>query len=1443
MQLLRQFHPAVAAWFEKNFAAPTAPQKRAWPAIHKRKHTLIAAPTGSGKTLAAFLAAIDDLVRQGEAGTLKDETQIVYVSPLKALSNDVQKNLQEPLKGIRTELERRGRIDIDIRASVRTGDTPPSERAAMLKKPPHILVTTPESLYLLLTSEKGAAMLRSVKTVIVDEIHAMVSTKRGSHLALSLERLEAAAAAAGLLRIGLSATQRPMEAVAEFLLGARNEPCTIIDSGHYRKLELAVEVPESPLEAVMSNEVWEEIYDRLTELVKQHRTTLIFVNTRRMAERVARHLGDRLGDDLVTSHHGSLAKDRRLSAENRLKSGNLRALVATASLELGIDIGSVDLVCQIGSPRSISGLLQRVGRSGHAVGGTPRGRIFPLSRDELIECTALVRAVKAGELDRLVIPEGPLDVLAQQIVAAVAGGEWGEDELFGMVRKAYPYRNVTRADFDAVVEMLAEGYTTRLGRHNAYLHHDKVQHQLRARRSARLTALTSGGAIPDNADYDVVLEPNNTFVGTVNEDFAIESMPGDVFQLGNTSWRILRVERGQLRVEDALGQPPSLPFWIGEAPGRTPELSEEVSRLRGEISEALFQGEEAALALLAKDDGLPPEAAKQIVEYLSAAQRALGTLPTQDTIVMERFFDESGGMQLILHSPFGSRLNRAWGLALRKRFCRKFNFELQAAATEDAIILSLGASHSFPMEEVFQYLNAKTVRDVLVQAMLVAPMFNVRWRWNANISLAILRRRGGKKNPPQIQRMQAEDLVAAVFPDQIACAENLSGPREVPDHPLVKQTVHDCLTEAMDIEHLERLLTDIAAGKKRLVTCDLTEPSPLAAEILTARPYAFLDDAPLEERRTQAVMNRRWLDPQSADELGRLDAGAIERVRDEVWPKVESADELHDALTQMSFLTQREGEPWRKFFDALVEQRRAAVVQVSTTSPIQGSPKVWAAAERLSDFQAAFPEAGWTVGVTDPTGKERPTAENALVEILRGRLEGVGVTTAAAIAHDLGIAVSEVEGGLLRLEAEGFLLRGKFSPSASETEWCARRLLARIHRYTINRLRQEIEPVSTADYIRFLLKWQGLVDDAGAEGPESLARILEQLEGYEAPAAAWEGDILPVRMSKYDPSWLDTLCMSGKIIWKRLSPPKSNVAGIIRTTPIALLQRKHQALWNSVFLQESRGNTNQLEFSANAQTVLAALEQRGALFFTDLVEATRLLPTLVENALGELVAFGLVTADSYTGLRAIVTPSNLRPSRSGYRRRNAAVFGIEDAGRWSLLQAPQEADALAEGDAVEKLARAYLKRYGVVFRKVLEREAWTPPWRELLYVYRRLEARGEIRGGRFVTGYSGEQFALSEAIESLRRTRKEPPTQRLISVSAADPMNMIGILTAGGRLPANPANRVLYRDGEPTAVLEGGNMKPLLPVAMEQEWELKKALVQKSSPPRLRAYLGRQARG
>ncbi len=1422
------FHPAVAGWFAERFAAPTAAQAQAWPAIKSGRDVLIAAPTGSGKTLAAFMAAIDDLVRQGLSGELKNETQIVYVSPLKALSNDIRINLDAPLSGIRAALQARGLADVDIRTWVRTGDTPANERQRMGRQPPHIVVTTPESLYILLGSESGRRMLATTRTVIVDEIHAIAPNKRGSHLALSLERLDALCGRR-LLRIGLSATQKPIETVAKFLVGTQDGAsgaCEIIDTGHRRDRDLALEVPESPLEAVMAMDVWEQVYRRLADLIGQHRTTLVFVNTRRLAERVTRRLSDLLGAANVAAHHGSLAKEQRFDAEQRLKHGQLKALVATASLELGIDIGDVDLVCQLGSPRSIASFLQRVGRSGHAVDGTPKGRLFPLSRDELVECAALLDSVQRGELDRLAIPEQPLDVLAQQIVADVATREWQEDDLYALMRRAWPYRDLARADFDAIVMMLADGFSTRRGRRGALIHHDAVNHVMRGRRGARLTAITAGGTIPDNADYQVLLEPENHIIGSVNEDFAVESMAGDIFQLGNKSYRIQRVERGTVRVEDAQGLAPSIPFWLGEAPGRSDELSAAVSRLRATMAQHLRRDPSGGSALhwLMHDLAMAEQAAEQLMAYLKAGYAALGVLPTRDTLVLERFFDEAGGMQLVVHSPYGSRLNRAWGLALRKRFCRKFNFEIQAAATEDNIVISLTEAHSFALDEVAHYLHSASVRAVLTQAVLDSPMFATRWRWVSGVSLALPRFRGGKKVAPQLTRMAAEDLIGAVFPDQIACAENLPGDREIPDHPLVRQAIGDCLTEAMDIDGLEHLLRGLESGAVRMMTCDLTQPSPLALEVLSARPYAFLDDAPLEERRTQAVMARRWLSADDASDLGRLDADAIARVRAEAWPEATNADELHDALVWLGFLTEQEVQAaagWHDWLVALAGQKRAARLSVAGST-------LWIAAERLAQVQAMWPGLVTVPPIALPArADERAwSRDEALVELIRGRLEGLGPVDTEALALPLGLTSAEIATPLAALEAEGFALRGRFTPGANADQWCERRLLARIHRYTIKRLWAEIEPVAARDFLRFLFAWQRVSPSARMAGPKALETVVAQLEGFEAAAGAWESDILAARIGDYRPAWLDERCLAGQIAWLRLRPHTARNgegrAAPVRTTPITLLERRHAALWTAL---SPHGDAAQA--GARSRAVLDCVKEHGASFLDELVEGTGLLRLQVEEALAELVALGLVTSDSFGGLRALLTPASERRA-GGRRRRRAASYAMEDAGRWALVRRlrPTASKPGDDATAIEHVAQVLLRRYGVVFWRLLEREAaWLPPWRDLLRVYRRLESRGDIRGGRFVAGFTGEQFALPDAIGALRETRRQTVDDDWIAVSGADPLNLAGILTPGQKLAALAGNRLLYRAGVPVAMLSGGEVQFSGDLDSATQWQARKELL------------------
>ncbi len=1453
-------HPLVAEWFVERFGTPTEPQEQGWPHILAGRTTLISAPTGSGKTLAAFLACIDRLVRKALAGDLADRTEVLYVSPLKALGNDIQKNLEVPLGEILAMAGERGLLMPEIRTAVRTGDTLMPERRAMLKRPPHILVTTPESLYILLTADKSRAILRDIETVIVDEIHAVADDKRGAHLTLSLERLEALTYKPPV-RIGLSATQKPIEEVAHFLTGSsdsggpRPDP-VIVNIGHKRTLDLAVEVPPMPLGPVASNEMWDEVYNRLVTLVEQHRSTLVFVNTRRMAERIAHQLGERIGEENVAAHHGSLSRKLRLTAEKKLKEGQVRVLVATASLELGIDVGTVDLVVQINSPRAIAVTLQRVGRSGHWRGAVPKGRLFCTTRDDLLECAALVRAIRHGDLDRLMIPESPLDVLAQQIVAACSAEEWSEDEMFALVRRAYPYRNLARATFDSILEMLAEGIAARRGRYGAYLHRDRVNGKLRARRGARLAAITSGGAIPDNSLYNVVAEPDGIVVGTVDEDFAVESNRGDIMLLGNTSWMIRRIETnaGRVLVQDAHGAPPSVPFWRGEAPARTQELSEHIGTLREKISEMLphtspvgfsaTQTEVArAVGWLKGECGLDDSGAEQAIEYILQGRAVLGAVPTQTTVIAERFFDEGGGMQLVIHAPFGGRINKAWGLALRKRFCRGFNFELQAAATDNGLNIALAEQHSFPLADVFNFLQAATVQPILEQAALDSPIFATRWRWDANRALALLRFQNGKKVPPQIQRMRSDDLLASVFPDAAACFENIQGERQIPDHPLVGEVMKDVLTEAMDIDGLKLLLSGLADGRIRCIAVDTPVPSQFSHEILNANPYAFLDDAPLEERRARAVQMRRMLPESVLEEVGGLDPAAIAQVREEAWPDVRDADELHDVLHTLVALPEDSllVSPWLDFFEKLIKEGRAGIAAVAegetplrqAQGRLSGQPagrrRYWVAAERARTFSVLFPEAGFESALAD-VETTTPSRDDALLTLVTGWMSHVGPTTASHLGETLGISASEISNALLRMEASGTILRGNFSGAAAElcsagqpgaavpthdheTEWCERRLLARIHRLTVATLRKQIEPVTAAQFMQWLLNWQHVAPGTQVAGERGALEVLRQLQGFEIPANAWERQVLARRIVDYDPKWLDQLCLTGAVGWGRLSPHPATLdysttraaaetqpgtpfrqRRVIPTSvaPITFFVRE-DADWMTprhpgAELSENNG------LSHGAQIVLDFLRQRGASFFADIVRGTGKLKAEIETALWELVAAGLVTADGFDNLRSLIDPKRRAGQGSGRTTRPR-----HNAGRWALLHADE---VVERPRAVEAACWMLLRRYGIVVRDGLAREANLPPWRELLAGFRRLEDRGEIRGGRFVDGFLGEQFALPVAVESVRAMRKLDCATGTIALSAADPLNLVGILVPGERVPAISGNSVTFRDGAAVAISE-----------------------------------------
>jgi len=1432
-------HPIVQEWFVGKFGTPTEPQEQGWRHILAGHTTLISAPTGSGKTLAAFLICIDRLVREALSGNLTDRTHILYVSPLKALGNDIQKNLEGPLAEITTLAGQRGLLMPQIRAAVRTGDTLMKDRQKMLKRPPHILVTTPESLYILLTAQRSRGILSDVNTIIVDEIHAVADDKRGAHLALSLERLDVLTGHRAV-RIGLSATQKPIETVARFLTGNGRPDPVVVNVGHKRAMDLAIEVPGQELGPIASNDLWDEVYDRICKLVEQHRSTLVFVNTRKLAERLAFNLSERIGNDVVAAHHGSLARKMRLDAENKLKNGEVKVLVATASLELGIDIGFVDLVCHIGSPRSIGVALQRFGRSGHWRGAVPKGRFFPTTRDELIECAALVRSIHQGELDRLIIPESPLDILAQQMVAMCSAEEWNEDELFEVVTRAYPYRALSRKDYDDILTMLADGIASQRGRFGAYLYRDRVNKRLKARRGARMVAIMNGGAIPETALYTVVAEPEGLVVGTLHEDFAVESMKGDIVLLGNTSWRIRKIESiGRILVEDAHGAPPSIPFWLGEAPGRTEELSRQLGELRQAISDMTpntapgFVNQKSAEVLhavewLKRECGLDDSGAEQAIEYVVTGRAVLGAVPSFNTIIAERFFDEGGGMQLVLHAPFGARINKAWGLSLRKRFCVSFNFELQAAATDNGVNIALAEQHSFPLADVFHFLHENTVKEVLQQAALLSPLLETRWRWDANRALALLRIWNGKKIPLQVQRTRSADLLASVFPDVAACQENADGPIQVPDHPLVREVMKDIFQEALDLEGLKHVLRQMNNGEIKCIAVDTPVPSVFSHEILNSNPFAFLDDAPLEERRARAVELRRTLPESVLKEVGALDPAAIAEVRAGAWPDVRDADELADTLQTLIALPENFVPPdqrppsdvWRHFFKQLRQSNRATRVRVRNESQagapalqsdnnIGAQPRAavphdpseswfWVAAEKAKTFRAIYPDARFEDQLPE-VESEPPSPDDALKAMVTGWLTHLGPTTASALAQLLRLPVAEIDKALLRIESTGLILRGSFEKTGDdELQWAERRLLARIHRLTLGTLRKQIEPVTAAVFMRWLLRWQHIAPGSQARDEHGTLQVLRQLQGFEIPASAWERQVLSRRVSNYDPKVLDQLCLTGAVGWGRLSPHPAMLedsAGsgrrVVPTSvaPITFFVRD-EAEWMALPSVRSAHQEAEKEIRGlgpGARDVLAFLRLRGASFFADIVRGSDKLKSEVETALWELVAAGLVTADGFDNLRALIDPKRRSGHGSGKTNRPR-----HSAGRWSLLYPLQGED---NSRAVESVCRVLLERYGVVFRELLVRENMLPRWRDLLINFRRLEDRGEVRGGRFISGFIGEQFALPIAVESLRAMKNMQPSGETITISAADPLNLAGIIVPGERVPAISGRHLSFKDG------------------------------------------------
>ncbi|HXN12770.1 MAG TPA: crosslink repair DNA glycosylase YcaQ family protein [Candidatus Acidoferrales bacterium] len=1409
--VLDDFHPAVRAWFERRFDAPSRAQELGWPVIGAAIDpsgfdVLLCAPTGSGKTLAAFMWAINGLVIDAARDALRDEVSVLYVSPLKALANDIRLNLEEPLHGVR-DTGAESSLDLSrIRAGLRTGDTSASERTAMLRRPPHILVTTPESLFILLTSPKFREKLAGVRHVIVDELHALAGNKRGAHLALTLERLERFVTSRGNARpnrIGLSATLNPIEKLAGFLAGyevtrdgARSpRPIKIVRADdRVREMDLQVIAPGPELGPLATHPHWEAMYDEVARLIGEHRTTLVFTLSRRHAERVALNLQKRLGTDAVMAHHGSLARSERLIAEQRLKRGELKAIVATASLELGIDVGAVELVCQLDTPKSISAAIQRIGRSGHSLGATPKGRFFALTTDDLLECGAAVRAIRRGHLDEVEIPMGCVDIAAQQIVAIAAEeDEISEADLLRVLRSAYNFGDLDAAKLRHLLEQLAAELPERVMGAAPKIFFDRVNARVRPRRSARLSAITSGGTIPEAGNYDVVIESEGRKVGDVEEDFAQESSRGDVFSLGSMPWQIQRSSRGRLMVEPAPGMAPTLPFWLTEAGGRSPAMSAEISDLRHEIWNRLERNESAEEWLM-DECAMSERAATQAADYVRRGVEALGAIPDDKTVVVERFFDGLGGTQIVIHTPFGIRLNRGLGLAIRKRLCQSFDFEIQASAIDDGVLLALNSRHSFPLDTLFSMLKARNARDVLIQAVLAAPMFEVRFRHVATRALAVMRSSRGKKVPAWIQRLRSQELLSSIFPGQQACFENRPGAIELPDHFVIQETIRECLEESTDLPRTIQLLEGIESSAIRTVAVDAIAPSVFAHRLLLAWDYSFLDDGERANRRSRTVtMNRGMAEDvfRKEDLSDLLSAEAVDAVVAEVTGrtagrKPRSRDESYELIRAHGSLTLAEVE------ERVGEGARAMLAELDTEGRIARVSLAGESVERIivSEDKQIF-AAAYDGG---------PNDEAARAELVRRALKTSGPTTADEVATRLSIKMSAVEQSLAALEGQGAIFRGHFTRSDT-IQWCDRYNLERIHRMTLARVRAEIEPCADHEYAAFRLRWMHV---GGTELPadqSGVATVLDQLSGIAATPEIWEHAILPARIAGYRPEMLDLVCMSGQMKW--VAVPGESVEGAHPASVpsrITFVARKA-----SLFVPHEV----QAVEDAKQQAVLEALGAAGAQYLDEVAERANVSERDALSALWRMAAQGRVSNDNFAPLRMFADDRGAERALESVARRvttrhDAAVrarLKSSLAGRWSLMRAGDDA-----GDARE-LALKLLERHGILAREMLGIESTHISWSEIAFELRRLEYGGAIRRGWFVRSLSGEQYALPEAVEMLHAARNLiPAREKPVALSAIDPANPYGVVIPGCGIAREAGNVIVLRGGRVVAGLQGRAM-------------------------------------
>jgi ATP-dependent Lhr-like helicase len=1365
MAAMPGFLPFVDRWFAEAFGEPTEPQRRGWPAIASGRDTLIVAPTGSGKTLAAFLWALDHLHRLGLEGRLEDRVYVVYVSPLRALNNDIEKNLKEPLAGIRAAAAAEGLRPPEVRMAVRTGDTLAAQRQAMTRRPPHVLITTPESLYILLTAERFRPALAGTRVVIVDEIHALMGGKRGAHLALSLERLqalvEAHAPGARPQRIGCSATVSPVEEALAFLTGATARDPVAIDAGFSRELDLRVVAAVDDFLTAPSDTVWEASLQEIAELVQAHRTTLVFCQSRRAAERLARDLDDRIGEGRVAAHHGSLSRRGRLDAEHRLKQGELRALVATSSLELGIDIGAIDLVIQVQSSRSVATTLQRIGRAGHRLTQVSKGRIVVTKGEELLEAAAVVRSIRERRLDRIAVPQAPLDVLAQQIVAAVAAESIAVDELYGRFRQAAPYRGLGRDDFVAVVRSLAEPLPADVRGVTPRILWDRVNDRLHARRGSRLLALTSGGTIPDAGLYDVFVADTDLKVGTLDEEFVTESLPGDVFLLGSNAWRIVTVRAGRVLVEDGHGMSPTIPFWRGEHPARSWDLGLAVGRLRRDAAERLDAPDFAAWA--AAECGADGRAAAALGAWLRKAGEVLDGVPDDQGIVVESFSDEMGGRHAMIHSVFGMRVNGAWGLALREKMRRLFGLQAEASHVDDGILMSFAPGQVPPDPGRLPTLvPPEELEALLGHALIGSPLFATRFRQAAVRALFIARTQGGQRVPAYLTRLKADALLEAV-----------GGQAEF---PVVAETLRECLHDAFDVPRLTRLLERLHDGEMWTRQVDAPLPSPFVYPLLLAWDWAYLDAGHAEERRSDAVVMRKaWSvapGPLRPDIVATVEA---ELGRTTPERRARDPNELAAVLDDLGDLDEDEiadrvvAEP-RRLLEALAGEGRV-------TSITLGGRRAWIPATDRDLY----------AGLDGDDGLER-----VALRALRTR----GPLTAAGLAVRYGVGDEAVARVLDRLVARGLVRRGAYLEGAAGPQYVHVAVLDAIQRRQVH-ARRVPRPLAAPEQLSAaLLRRHHLHPDHRLVGAPGVLAALELLQGEDIPVRVWEQALLPGRVEGYQREWLDRLGLGGEIVWTVFDvtggdPRRSGRVGVALRENLGWLRHRP---------------ASPPELDARTKNVLLHLQLRGASFVQDLTRVTGLSTADTLATLWALFWAGLVSPDSFSVIVAGTGPPRSTPGAAPPRRRRrrgqsrGVLPQLPLVGRWSAFG---DDEPLGAEERDEARARLLLSRYGV-----LARELAGGDWSTLRHTLLRLEYGGEVARGYFVEGLSGEQYALADALRDL-----DAPARRAephVLVNMVDPANLWGRLFAlsrpdGTRVAAAriPQSWLVFRAGRPVLLAEG----------------------------------------